>query len=327
MTNYHHPARLLILACLLSVSAMVLVPRSAPVAGEAGEAVEGPNGLYVQDWFHESFLDMSEDLAEAAEQGKHLAILWEQRGCPYCREMHAVNLADDEIRGYIQENFVVLQLDMWGSREVTDFDGEALEERAMARSDSRNSSRRASTAWRRKVRNRKSGEPHWFDHEQGGQTMRRIFAMFAVLAALLAVAPLNAEAVDAKYGKQKVVYHINYEGGEDDKRYRGAMRNIQNHINAVGAENLDIKVVLHGNGVSLLKSAVGNQKLQSQVVDLKIQDVEFHVCNNTLVGRKIDYEDELFEVFDDMIVPSGVAELSHLQQQGLAAGKGWLARR
>jgi thioredoxin-related protein len=133
MTNYHHPARLLILACLLSVSAMVLVPRSAPVAGEAGEAVEGPNGLYVQDWFHESFLDMSEDLAEAAEQGKHLAILWEQRGCPYCREMHAVNLADDEIRGYIQENFVVLQLDMWGSREVTDFDGEALEERAMAR--------------------------------------------------------------------------------------------------------------------------------------------------------------------------------------------------
>jgi intracellular sulfur oxidation DsrE/DsrF family protein len=34
------------------------------------------------------------------------------------------------------------------------------------------------------------------------------------------------------------------------------------------------------------------------------------------VGRKIDYEDELFEVFDDMIVPSGVAELSHLQQQG-----------
>jgi thioredoxin-related protein len=128
MTNYHHPARLLILACLLSVSAMVLVPRSAPVAGEAGEAVEGPNGLYVQDWFHESFLDMSEDLAEAAEQGKHLAILWEQRGCPYCREMHAVNLADDEIRGYIQENFVVLQLDMWGSREVTDFDGEALED-------------------------------------------------------------------------------------------------------------------------------------------------------------------------------------------------------
>jgi len=146
--------------------------------------------------------------------------------------------------------------------------------------------------------------------------MRKIIGMFAVVGLLLAVAPVNADAADPKYGKQKVVYHINYDGGDDDKRYRGAMRNIQNHINAVGAENLEIKVVLHGNGVSLLKSAVGNQKLQSQVVDLKIQQVEFQVCNNTLVGREIDYEKELFEVFDDMIVPSGVAELSHLQQQG-----------
>ena len=146
--------------------------------------------------------------------------------------------------------------------------------------------------------------------------MRHIFGMLAVLAVLLAVALPNADAADAKYGKQKVVYHINYNGGDDDKLYGGAMRNIQNHINAVGAENLDIKVVLHGNGVNLLKSAVGNQKLQSQVVDLKIQEVSFQVCNNTLVGRKIDYENDLFEVFDDMIVPSGVAELSHLQQQG-----------
>ncbi len=146
--------------------------------------------------------------------------------------------------------------------------------------------------------------------------MRQFVGMLAVLATLLALAPAGVEAEESRYGKQKVVYHINYEGGEDDKLYRGAMRNIQNHINAVGADNLEIKVVLHGNGVNLLKSAVGNQQLQSQVVDLKIQDVEFQVCNNTLVGREIDYNKDLFEVFDDMIVPSGVAELSHLQQQG-----------
>ena len=51
------------------------------------------------------------------------------------------------------------------------------------------------------------------------------------------------------YGKQKVVYHINY---DNPKKQSGALRNIQNHINAVGAENLDLKVVLHGNGLSLL---------------------------------------------------------------------------
>ena len=94
------------------------------------------------------------------------------------------------------------------------------------------------------------------------------------------------------------------------------MRNIQNHINAVGADNLDLKVVLHGNGVSLLRSATTNEPLQIAVTNLKTQNVSFHVCNNTLVGRKIDYENDLFEVFDDDIVPSGVAELAHLQQQG-----------
>ncbi|MGV6846940.1 MAG: DsrE family protein [Marinibacterium sp.] len=144
----------------------------------------------------------------------------------------------------------------------------------------------------------------------------KLTALAAIAA--IAVTSLGAPQMAAAegYGKQKVVYHINYDGGPDDKKYRGAMRNIQNHINAVGAENLDLKVVLHGNGVGVLKSAMTNDPLQMAITSLKTQDVDFHVCNNTLVGRKIDYENDLFEVFDDDIVPSGVAELAHLQQQG-----------
>ena len=138
-----------------------------------------------------------------------------------------------------------------------------------------------------------------------------LFAAFMLLAT-------SVDTADAgeRYGKQKVVYHINYTGGDKDKKYRGAMRNIQNHINAVGAENMDIKVVLHGNGLGLLQSAKSNDKLQMAVTNLKSQDVNFHVCANTLRGRKISYEEDLFEVFKEDIVPSGVAELSHLQQQG-----------
>lgn len=148
--------------------------------------------------------------------------------------------------------------------------------------------------------------------------MKHLIAFLSVVAlslsSLVALAP-DADA-NEKYGKQKVVYHINYTGGDKDKKYRGAMRNIQNHINAVGSDNLEVKVVLHGNGVGLLASAKGNQKLQSDVTNLKTQNVSFHVCNNTLNGRKISYENDLFEVFEDDIVPSGVAELSYLQQQG-----------
>ena len=141
---------------------------------------------------------------------------------------------------------------------------------------------------------------------------------FSVLAAAAAIAALLASGVSAgeRYGHQKVVYHINYDGGDGDKKYRGAMRNIQNHINAVGAENMDIKVVLHGNGLGLLVNAKNSDQLEGAVASLKSQNVAFHVCNNTLKGRKIDYNKDLFDVYEEDIVPSGVAELSRLQQMG-----------
>ena len=146
---------------------------------------------------------------------------------------------------------------------------------------------------------------------------RIVGSSFAFICALLlALSAVTHAGANERYGKQKVVYHINYDGGESDKAYRGALKNIQNHINAVGADNMEVKVVLHGDGVNLLKSAKTNDKLQMDVTGLKAQKVTFNVCNNTLVGRKISYEGDLFEVFEDEIVPSGVAELSHLQQQG-----------
>ncbi len=93
----------------------------------------GDNGLHIQDWFLESFMDLAEDRQDAAADNKALAVMFEQRGCPYCREMHTVNLARKEISDYIKANFNVLQMDMWGSRSVTDFDGEELAEKQLAR--------------------------------------------------------------------------------------------------------------------------------------------------------------------------------------------------
>ena len=134
---------------------------------------------------------------------------------------------------------------------------------------------------------------------------------------VIAALAFAAQAQDTeRYGKQKVVYHINYDGGPDSKKYKGAMRNIQNHINAVGAENMEIKVVLHGNGLGLLMQANQDDSLQGRVAELKGQNVGFQVCNNTLKGRKISYEDDLYDVWDTDIIPSGVAELSRLQQMG-----------
>ena len=128
-----------------------------------------------------------------------------------------------------------------------------------------------------------------------------------------------------RYGKQKVVYHINY---DNPKQQAGALRNIQNHINAVGAENLDLKVVLHGNGLALLlepdslekltkfKHANANETMTAKIDTLKNQGVAFNVCANTIKGRKVDRETDLYNVSVDDIVPSGVAEVARLQAMG-----------
>lgn len=137
-----------------------------------------------------------------------------------------------------------------------------------------------------------------------------------IAAALASFGSLAQAEQSNRYGEQKVVYHVNYDGGEEDKAYRAALRNIQNHINAVGEENIDVKVVLHGDGVGLLVDAVSNEPLQMDVTSLKTQNVSFAVCNNTLEGRDISYEEDMFEVWEEDIVPSGVAELSRLQQMG-----------
>lgn len=146
---------------------------------------------------------------------------------------------------------------------------------------------------------------------------RKLAHVVTTMAFALSLILLSGTAdANERYGKQKVVYHVNYPGGPDDKKYIGAMRNIQNHINAVGAENMDIKVVLHGNGVGLLMQAKANEKLSGRVLELKGQNVAFHVCANTLRGRNIDLDNDLFDAYDEDVVPSGVAELSHLQAQG-----------
>ncbi len=105
-----------------------------PASGRAASEPEvNDDGLHVQPWFLESFLDLRDDHQEAMSESKRLAVIWEQRGCPYCREMHAVNFQKKQIVDFVSRKFAVLQLNLWGSRTVTDFDGKEYEERALAR--------------------------------------------------------------------------------------------------------------------------------------------------------------------------------------------------
>lgn len=105
---------------------------SLGLADVRAEAVLTDDGLYRQPWFLDSFLELADDLEDAAKRNKRFAIMWELKGCPYCKETHLVNFARPDIESFVRERFDILQLNLVGSREVTDFDGEKLPEKRIA---------------------------------------------------------------------------------------------------------------------------------------------------------------------------------------------------
>ncbi len=110
-----------IMTCLLAI-----------LMGASVAAAEiGDDGLHKADWMRDTFKDLNEDLAEATDEGKRLMIMIEQRGCIYCKKMHEEVFVVPEIDQYIHDNFFVVQINMFGDVEVTDFDGTTLPEKEM----------------------------------------------------------------------------------------------------------------------------------------------------------------------------------------------------
>ncbi len=143
--------------------------------------------------------------------------------------------------------------------------------------------------------------------------MKKVIAI--AVAAIVAFGFSVTSVKAAGYGKQKVVYHLNY---DNPKRQKGMLRNINNHIKAVGAKKLDLRVVMHGKGYTMLKFANNDLQLQNTIIKLKDKGVKFQLCANTIRGKKLDIN-KLFgyNPSTDM-VPSGVAEIAKLQKKGFA---------
>ncbi len=113
----------------LTILASMMLFSLAP--GQATEV--GEDGLHKEAWFSVTFRDIAEDIQHASTDGKRLVLIFEQRGCIYCKAMHETVLSDPEVRDYIQKNFVVVQYNMFGDEEVTDLDGSKLTEKTAAR--------------------------------------------------------------------------------------------------------------------------------------------------------------------------------------------------
>jgi len=109
------------------LASALLIPLSASAQTASPHAIEVPA------WFSETFLDLREDVREAATEGKRLMIYFGQDGCPYCRALMQTNFTQPRLVQKTRSNFVALALNIWGDREVTGLDGRAMPEKELAR--------------------------------------------------------------------------------------------------------------------------------------------------------------------------------------------------
>jgi thioredoxin-related protein len=86
------------------------------------------------EWFVESFLDIRDDAAEAAKDGKRLMLYFMQEGCPYCKQLVTVNFRDAKIVEKMRRSFMPVTINIWGDREVTLPDGRKMPEKRFAAS-------------------------------------------------------------------------------------------------------------------------------------------------------------------------------------------------
>lgn len=83
-------------------------------------------------WFKNSFLDLRDDIAEAATDGKRTILFFYQDGCPYCAKLLNENLSLRPTVEKLQLHFEVIALNIWGDREVTNLQGIGMSEKDFA---------------------------------------------------------------------------------------------------------------------------------------------------------------------------------------------------
>ena len=136
-------------------------------------------------------------------------------------------------------------------------------------------------------------------------------AMLVIVTVALTSCTTFRTKADNGYYKQRVVYHFN----NIETAYRG-LRNIDNHLNAVNEKNTEVIAVTHGGGAYMLVNGIQDKSgktFDSYLAKLANRGVKFQICSNTLRNKKIPKSKISIHA---TVVPSGAAQLVHLQQKG-----------
>ena len=108
---------------ILIFSLLIFQPSLAVEPAKEAEFLGSQVVDELPNWFKASFMDFSEDLEEADDKGKHIMIYFHQDGCPYCAKLVQENFHDDALVAKLQKDFDTIETNMWGDRELTDWQG------------------------------------------------------------------------------------------------------------------------------------------------------------------------------------------------------------
>lgn len=91
----------------------------ASTEGELSPGLVNPGHAEQPAWFKVSFLDLFEDIQEAADHNKRLMVYYYQDGCPYCKILLEDNFTQREIAEKTRRYFDVVSINLWGDKDVT----------------------------------------------------------------------------------------------------------------------------------------------------------------------------------------------------------------
>ena len=131
------------------------------------------------------------------------------------------------------------------------------------------------------------------------RTLRRAAAGLVIGAALCTAA----------FAQNKVVFQVS---DNDPAKWNLTLNNARNVMNDLGADKVEVAIVVYGPGIGMLKLDSPVATRVSEALGKKVQVV---ACSNTMTAQKLVKEDMQPGIG---YVPAGVVELMQRQQQGWA---------
>jgi thioredoxin-related protein len=125
------PAIRTLLDLLLLVLCLTLLTGTGVCASEKGRFL-GAEESEPPAWFRQSFLELNEDVREAAANHKRVMLYFHQANCPYCSRLVKENFTRPDIVAAMRKNLESIAVNMWGDREVIATDGKTYTEKSLA---------------------------------------------------------------------------------------------------------------------------------------------------------------------------------------------------